>query len=164
MPANILRKGQTQLLETILVMIFLVVILVVVLSVAGSLTQSGDSAQTRQETQDYAYTLTRTLSSTPTLNCPQTLNTDTACINTARIEALKTLIESDADLEERYFQTYGDANLSFKTLHPQQNNWTLYASTPQEFDRALTVSHPVLLHNPHLSTTSFGVLEVTTYR
>lgn len=101
----------------------------------------------------------------PELDCSFVSVQRESCFDKLKLEAFGQVVIREPGLRESYFGMFGFATINVRQVYPEtsQLNVTLYENRPDEYARTTASISPVLLYDPVSRTSSFGLMEVTTY-
>jgi type II secretory pathway pseudopilin PulG len=164
MPAPLLKRAQTQLLEVLAVMIILTIITVVIILAASYYTGTQDTRASLEDRQERAQTTTDYLRTRTELRCPETISTTALCIDAIRAHSLAAQLNNSPEREERYFDLFGPTTITITPVYPDNPSITLYDEPPQNYTSTQRIQTPISYYNATTDTNHFAVLNTTIYR
>lgn len=169
---GILKKGQLQIQETILVIFIFTIIIILGMTLFFrfqeislkndirdfKLKQFGNKILTLPDTSEFVYT-----------EAGVKMN----AVDTFKLITLKSLVEKE---EDYYFEKYGYMNITVVQVYPEKINsectkskvdncgvWKIYIKIPNTINSRLRKETPISLYFPEKNTFTIGILSVEVY-
>ncbi len=150
---GILKKGQLQIQETIIVIFVFTVIFVIGLMFFYRYTVNSIEQDIERHKEANFRQLIGYIPSMPELKCSR-FYVEEECIDVAKMNAFK-FISGDYD--------FGEIKLNVKEVYLTGNEWQIYDGSPMDYENVLVISSPISLYYPDTGKYGVGVLEISKY-
>ena len=163
MPGVVLmRRGQIQMFETIGVLIVFFFLLVAGAAIYFNIQASSLQKELQKQAQSRSLQAAQRAMFLPELDCSFVSVQRENCFDILKLTAFPEVLDEIGP--EAYFRMFGFATINVTEIYPEQKSYPLiYDNPPDEYFRAIKSRSPVILYDPVLETSAFGLMEVTTY-
>ncbi|MBD3209341.1 hypothetical protein GF367_02895 [Candidatus Woesearchaeota archaeon] len=161
MPGPVLRRGQLQIGESMIVIILILIIGVFALVFFANMTKAKYQVRLGQYEDLNAVETAHIVNSLYELRCAKTGATE-VCVDKHKALAFAQLQQDEPELvNDYYFDLFRYSRIELQEIYPEGHNYTLYevnASSQGQVVKALVM--PVAIYNNSAGTNSFGILSV----
>ena len=157
------RRAQIKLFESLAVLVVFFFLLVFGISFYFVLQKASINRQIAEQGELSLVQLVQKVETLPELSCSEVGVQVDNCVDALRLNMLKSLLDSNPLVVQKYFDIFGFSRISVEKVFPgNQTVFVLmdYARTNASFD---VVQVPLTLYNPLEKSFDFGVLEVRRY-
>lgn len=168
MRSRVLKKGQLQVQETILVVFVFVIILIIGMAFFLRYQNQAIVEENKDYQREQFSLIITSLPQYAEIKCSE-YGQKQACIDTAKLTAFSVL-------EEESFPELGFKTITVSSIYPEKNTnvcntrsstecgvWELYTKKPASIDSTLKAVTPIALYYPHTRSYGIGLLEVEAY-
>ena len=168
MRASLLKKGQLQVQETILVVFVFVIILIVGMAFFLRYQNEGISQENKEYLREQFSLIITSFPHYTEIACSE-YGQKESCIDTAKLTAFSVL-------DKEQFKELGYKTITIASVYPEKNTktctsrnsvdcgvWELYSKKPASIESTLKAVTPVSLYDPQTRTYSVGILTVEAY-
>ncbi|MFP4523775.1 MAG: hypothetical protein ACLFO2_00470 [Candidatus Woesearchaeota archaeon] len=163
MPADILKRGQLQIGESIIVIILILIILVIALVFSARMAEEKYKVQVSGFQEGDSVETAQTVTNLFELKCDKE-GLKTTCIDKHKAMAFANLLEDNETAKGYYSQLFFDSKVVLNQIYPPGQNLTLYehnATDQTQVSQPFLI--PVSIHNASADTMAFGILHIERY-
>ncbi|MBW2983151.1 hypothetical protein KY327_02510 [Candidatus Woesearchaeota archaeon] len=163
MPADILKRGQLQIGESIIVIVLILIILVIALVFSARMGAEKYKVQLQGFRQGDAIETAQTVTNLFELKCDKE-GLKTTCVDKHKALAFANLLEDNETARAYYSQIFPESRIVIKQVYPPGQNMTIYeenASDDGQTSQPFLI--PVSIHNASADTMAFGILQIQQY-
>ncbi|MBI4140579.1 hypothetical protein HY485_01945 [Candidatus Woesearchaeota archaeon] len=156
-------RAQLKMFETIGVLIVFFILLAIGMSVYFFLQKTSYAKDIEHARQLEALALMQKMLYLPELDCNFLQTTQDNCIEKLKLEALRDLLQRDANAKQDYYPTFGRSAIKIVPVYPTGNDITLYQNTPQKYKQMFKTHTPIILKDTVNNINTFAYIEITSY-
>ncbi|MBR9699306.1 hypothetical protein GOV09_02530 [Candidatus Woesearchaeota archaeon] len=162
---RIRKKGQIQMMETIVVLFIFFIIVILGLVFYTRIAKSSLAEKLDQYEELSKIQVAQIASSLPELQCSQDNIVKSNCVDLLKVEAATTVMSNNA---ADYFDLFAFSRITIYYIYPRTGNWPdeweIYNVQPDDWDSKLPSYFPISLFDPFTQNYYFGVMVVEVYK
>ncbi|MBT7903483.1 hypothetical protein HN587_06490 [Candidatus Woesearchaeota archaeon] len=157
------NKAQVQMGETMAILFIFFILLAVGAMIYMNMQRTTFQREMAERFELQAVELAQTISFLPEIQCTEKNVVEPGCFDLFKIIALEN-VSKDPKNSAFYSRQLGTSLILIKQIYPFSAQWIVFNNTPEKFSDSSVFQIPISIFDASQDASTFGVLEVRSFR